>query len=116
MESIRQELLEIEASEMFQHLELRHIYFFFKEQFFHLNQKIDNMLDALTTQLLANEDTLEAKVDTLITGFNDQKTTIANLQTTINGLTLSDADKAALQAHIDALTAKNAAIDTALAG
>ncbi len=85
-----------------------------RELLYQLIEKI-NMLDAKTTELLADEDTLEAKVDTLVTGFTAQKAEIANLQTTLDGLQLSPADTAAIQAHIDTLTAKSAAIDTALA-
>ncbi len=82
---------------------------------FHLLNKIKNTMDDLTKTLLADEDTLESKIDTLITGYTDQKTEIANLQTTLDGLAISDADKAALQSHIDTLIAKGASIDAALA-
>ena len=80
--------------------------FFLTKQFKHMTLEVQALLDGVQS--------LDSKVDTLRARFADQQSAINTLNTTVAGLTLSDADKATLAAATKAVADETAAVDATL--
>jgi uncharacterized coiled-coil protein SlyX len=83
---------------------------FLLEQF----NQIKIMIQTEVQQVLDAVDGLETKVSSLETAFTAQQASIDALNTTVAGLSLSDADKATIAADLKKVQDSSASIDTIL--